>query len=199
MGLRTEIEIVKNVFVNPTKTIQILDRNQSNLRAVFYLVFSASFFSLNYLYGTYIGNPVAYWIVAFPAIFAYNVTTLLMMFATLTLAGIILGSGTYPAGNLFRNLMVIVLIPHSLLIAAGIMIGLAASITKQFYVSIATMEYGIILATGLAATLSAFTLNRTRNVHEMVSMLVAWITSVTFIILALFLFLYFYANIVYSL
>lgn len=199
MRIQTEIQIMKSVFSNPARAIQILDSNPSKVRAVFYLVFCAAFFSLNYLYGTYIGNPAAYWIVAFPAIFTYNLVTLLMMFAVLTLAGIFLGSGDYPAKSLFRNLMVIVLIPHSLLILAGIVIGIVSAITKQFYIGIAAMEYGVILATAFAATLSAFTLNRTRNVHEVFSMIVGVITSVVFIILALFLFLYIYANVVYSL
>lgn len=198
MRIQTEIQIVKSVFSDPARALQILDSNPSKVRAIFYLVFCAAFFSLNYLYGTYIGNPAAYWIVAFPAIFTYNLVTLLMMIAVLTLAGIFLGSGDYPAKNLFRNLMVIVLIPYNLLILAGIVIGIVSAITRQFYVSIAAMEYGVILATAFAAMLSAFTLNRTRNVHEIFSMIVGVITSVVFIILALFLFLYLYANIVHS-
>lgn len=198
MNVSLEFEIIKSVFLRPHRAIELLDSNPSNIRPLIYLLLSSTFFSLNYLYGSYIGNPSAYWFIAIPFILPYNAAMMLLMFAVLTSAGIILGSGDYPAKRLYRNLMVIVLIPHNVLIFLGLLNGAICTITKAFYINVTAMEYGVILATGLTAVLSAYTLNRTRNVSEYASLMISTISAVVFIILSLLFFVSLFANRVYS-
>ncbi len=198
VNVRLEMEIVKNAILNPGKALEILDEHRSYLRAVIYLLLASSFFSLNFLYGTYIGNPSAYWFIALPFVVPYNIASLLMMFGILTAFGIVFGQKSYPASDLFRNLMVVVLIPQNLLIAVGFVVEGVSFVLRSFYVGVASMEYGVIFYTFLAAILSAYVLNRKKGVPEHVALLASLILSTVFIVFSLLLFVYLFANRVYS-
>ena len=198
MGLEYEFSIIWKTLSNPGKAIELLDYRPSNLRVVVYLLLNAAFFSLNYLYGSYIGNPAAYWIIAFPYVLPYNALMNLLMCTLLTVFGVLAGSGNYPARNLFKNLLAVVLIPQNVLVFLGLIVGFACSISGVYYVSVTLMEYGVLLAAGFSAILSAYVLSTTKGVPEHVSMFTSVVAAMTFVVFSLLFFVSLFANRVYS-
>lgn len=198
MDLKLEFSIVKKTLTDPRKAIELLDANPSYFRILIYLLLNSTFFSLNYLYGSYIGNPAAYWLIALPYVVPYNALMNLLMCSLLTAFGMAAGKGEYPAGNLLKNLLVIVLIPQNVLVFLGLALGIVCSIFGTYYLSVTFMEYSVLLAAGFSAILSACILNATRDLPEHVSLFASMVAAMVFVVVSLLFFISLFATRVYS-